>query len=505
MSSPSFAQLGLPPHLVSSLAERGITHPFEIQAATIADTLDGRDVCGRAPTGSGKTMAFGLPLLAMAGQAAPQQPEALILAPTRELADQITSELRSVAGQVEVAAIYGGTSYGPQLKALNRGVDILVATPGRLEDLLANDALSLDAVQRVVIDEADRMSDMGFLPVVRRLLDQTRDDRQTLLFSATLDGEVGALVKRYQHDPARHEVGEETPDITAAHHIFWKVDQSDRVDATAAAIDAAWPAVVFTRTRHGADRLCKALRKKDLWVAVIHGGKSQNQRNRALEEFTSGRAHALVATDVAARGIHVDGVAAVIHYDPPEDHKTYIHRSGRTARAGESGVVVSLVQPTQRKAWNKIQRDAGLEEPYTKPDPQELREIDNEARPAAGRTHPSDVAPAAATKSTSARSGDGKPRGGRRPKNGATDGRGRGGRGNKNRRPDSNSTAGKSSDGRSSDKRSDGAKADSNDGNRRRRKPRTAPKPTGRRKPKSRTGAPSSRSHKPARRTKGRG
>ncbi|MEE1571848.1 MAG: DEAD/DEAH box helicase, partial [Acidimicrobiales bacterium] len=345
--SPTFSDLGVPGRICDALERRGITEPFEIQAATIADAMSGRDVCGRAPTGSGKTLAFGIPLVADVERAAPREPRALILAPTRELAEQISTELRSFAGNVSIGVVYGGVGYGPQLSALRMGVDILVACPGRLEDLIEQGALSLANVDRVVLDEADRMADMGFMPAVRRLLDQTDPDRQTVLFSATLDSDVARLTRDYQRDPVNHEVGEETPDITTASHVFWNTTQADRREITAEAVGAAWPTIIFCRTRHGSDRLARQLSREGLKTAAIHGGRSQAQRTRALADFSKGRVHALVATDVAARGIHVDGVTSVIHFDPPEDYKAYVHRSGRTARAGETGVVISLVQPNQ--------------------------------------------------------------------------------------------------------------------------------------------------------------
>ncbi len=373
--SSSFAQLGVPESICRALSERGFNEPFEIQAATIADAMAGRDVCGRAPTGSGKTLAFGIPLIAEVGRAEPRRPRALILAPTRELAEQINAELRSFAGKVRIGVVYGGVGYEPQLRALRQGVDILVACPGRLEDLLDQGALELSAVDRVVLDEADRMADMGFMPAVRRLLDQTSRSRQTVLFSATLDGDVAKLTRDYQNDPVRHEVGEETPDIESASHVFWKVARADRAKTTANAINAVWPAIVFCRTRHGSDRLAKQLSRAGIDAAAIHGGRSQRQRTRALSDFANGRVHALVATDVAARGIHVDGVAVVIHYDPPEDQKAYVHRSGRTARAGEGGVVLSLVQPDQKKDLGKLQRRIGLDEPFIEPDAAALRDL----------------------------------------------------------------------------------------------------------------------------------
>ena len=369
--STTFAQLGVPPFICDALARRDIHEPFEIQAATVADGLAGRDVCGRAPTGSGKTLAFGVPLvanIAELGRAEPRRPHGLILAPTRELADQITAELRSFSGRVRVDAVYGGVGYGAQLTALQRGIDVLVACPGRLEDLIQRRDVDIRHVRFVVLDEADRMADMGFMPAVRRLLDRTADERQTVLFSATLDGDVAKLTADYQRDPVRHEVGEETPDVRSAVHKFWTADRLERNPIVAEVVKAAWPAIIFVRTRHGADRLAKQLGKLDLTAAPIHGGRSQSQRNRALADFTKGRVHALVATDVAARGIHVDGVASVIHYDPPEDHKAYVHRSGRTARAGAEGLVVSLVQPNQKNDFRKMQRQVGLDEPFTGPD-----------------------------------------------------------------------------------------------------------------------------------------
>jgi len=368
-TAPSFADLGVPEALVANLTERGMTAAFEIQAATIPDALAGRDLCGRAPTGSGKTLAFGIPTLLNCEKARPGHPTALILSPTRELADQIRQELLPLAGPAgrSVTAVYGGVGYGPQTQAIRRGVDVLVACPGRLEDLLNSGSVSLAEVGVVVVDEADRMADMGFLPSVKRLLDRTRDDRQTLLYSATLDGDIAELTRRYQNDPVRAEVGEVEPDMTAMAHHFWAIDHEKRVDHTRDAVVAAGPTIVFTRTRHGADRLCRQLEKAGVRAAAIHGGRNQNQRTRALEAFTKGQVQALIATDVAARGIHVDGVACVVHFDPPEDDKTYLHRSGRTARAGAQGVVVSFVRPNNRKEVKILQRDLGLAQTVTDP------------------------------------------------------------------------------------------------------------------------------------------
>ena len=373
--SPTFARLGVPDSICRALTERGITQPFDIQTAVLADALAGRDICGRAPTGSGKTIAFGIPLVANVGRARPHRPLALVLAPTRELADQIMMELRSFSGGVCVAVVYGGVGYGNQVQSLRRGVDILVACPGRLEDLIEQGVVSLDAVEMVVVDEADRMADMGFIPAVRRLLDQTAPDPQTMLFSATLDGDVASLTRDYQHDPVRCEVGDETDDVISADHLFWTVARAGRIQVAAGAISAAGPAIVFCRTRHGCDRLARQLERVGIVTAAIHGGRSQNQRTRALAAFSAGRVQALVATDVAARGIHVEGVGAVIHFDPPEDHKAYLHRSGRTARAGRGGVVLSLVEPGQAREMGRMQRQLGLQQPITDVDLSAIAEL----------------------------------------------------------------------------------------------------------------------------------
>ncbi len=358
---PSFTDLGVRSDVVTRLTARRITEPFPIQAATIADALAGRDVCGRAPTGSGKTIAFGIPLVSLVtGKASPRQPRGLVLVPTRELANQVADELRELAGpRGRVATVYGGVGYGDQLRALRRGVDILVACPGRLKDLVARNECRLDDVSFVVIDEADRMADMGFLPEVRRLLDLVRDDRQTLLFSATLDGDIDTLIQRYQNDPVRHEV-ESAQDAPQNRHVFWKTDRAARVNLVAEIVNAHWPAIVFCRTKHGADRLTEQLAKTGVAAAAIHGDKSQPQRERALRAFTTSKVQCLVATDVAARGIHVDAVACVVHFDPPADEKDYIHRSGRTGRAGAAGTVVSILTPDQVKTSLGMQRRIGL-------------------------------------------------------------------------------------------------------------------------------------------------
>lgn len=372
--STTFTKLGLPDTLGLALAKKGITEPFPVQTATIPDVLAGKDVSGKAPTGSGKTLAFGLPLLARVGKAQPKRPRALILAPTRELADQIHSELAPLARTVDrwVSAVYGGVSYGPQKGALRKGVDVLVATPGRLEDLIEQRALGLRDVDFVVVDEADRMADMGFLPAVRRILDQTSTERQTLLFSATLDGDIAALSREYQTNPVRHEAASIEPKTTDARHHFWLVGRDDRIRHTADIVSKSGKTIVFTRTRHGADRLAKQLGRLDVNAVAMHGGRSQNQRNRALKAFSRGQAQALIATDVAARGIHIDDVATVIHYDPAGDHKDYLHRSGRTGRAGATGTVVSLVMRDQRRSVMKMQRQLEMSAHVGEPEFAEL-------------------------------------------------------------------------------------------------------------------------------------
>jgi len=380
--STTFRALGVDHHLAQRLESRGITVPFPIQAATLADGLAGRDVSGRAPTGSGKTLAFGIPLVTRVKRAKPKHPRGLVLVPTRELAAQVHNELVLLAGKsgATVATVYGGVGFGPQIKALRRGTDIIVACPGRLADLIERREVYLDDVEVVVVDEADRMADMGFLPEVKRLLDRARPDRQTLLFSATLDGAVSELVRRYQKDPVRHEL-EAEDDAPESRHVFWKAERPDRVKLTARIVNAEWPAIVFCRTKHGANRLAQQLGREGIDAAAIHGDRSQAQRQRALDEFSRGKMQALVATDVAARGIHVDEVACVIHFDPPEDEKAYVHRSGRTGRAGATGVVVSLVSTEQAKDVRGMQRRLGLSEGFDAPDMADLTDENRAARP----------------------------------------------------------------------------------------------------------------------------
>jgi len=359
----SFADLGVRPELVARLHARGLTDPFPIQRTTLPDALAGRDVCGRAPTGSGKTLAFGLAVVSRTSGSKPGRPGALVLVPTRELAAQVQRELALLSGQGRgrVIAIYGGTGYGPTRQALARGVDTVVACPGRLEDLVAQGAINLSAVRTVVVDEADRMADMGFLPSVRRLLDLTAPERQVMLFSATMGPEIETLVKRYQTDPARHDVVGEELDSSDVSHLFWSVPRQERVPVIVSLVGEHGRALVFCRTRRGADRVTVQLNTGGVKALAIHGGKTQGQRERALAAFADGRARVLVATDVAARGIHVEDLPCVVHYDPPADHTDYLHRSGRTGRAGKTGTVVSLVAEEQRSANRVLQRSLGFE------------------------------------------------------------------------------------------------------------------------------------------------
>lgn len=360
-----FEDLGVDPDLCSALHDAGVTDAFPIQQMTIPDALQGRDVCGKAKTGSGKTLAFGLPIVQLVVPSESKKPSAIILVPTRELATQVRDQLVPI-GQVrgiKILALYGGDPIEKQINALNKGADILVCTPGRVIDLIERGEVDLSAVQHVVLDEADRMADMGFLPQVEWILRNIEGDHQTLLFSATLDGAIDGLVRRYQNNPARHEVADNSVTVDQMQHRFLHVHEMDKAKVAAAIIKSAHRTMVFTATKHGADKLVRDLGGLGVDSAPIHGNLRQNLRERALAKFSSGKLHALVATDVAARGIHIDDVDVVIHYDPPTDHKTYLHRSGRTARAGESGLVVSLLLWNQELETRRLQKRLKLDEP----------------------------------------------------------------------------------------------------------------------------------------------
>ena len=349
----TFESLGVSAPITAALSRSGITEPFPVQSLTIPDALAGRDVCGQAATGSGKTVAFTVPLVQRLAGEGPGGvlPRGLVLVPTRELAAQVFEVLSPLAEAVGLtsAALYGGVNFDRQASRAREGVDVIVATPGRLIDLIQRRALSLDGIKVAVIDEADRMADMGFTPQVEWLLRRTNSDgRQMLLFSATLDGDVDWLIRHYQDDPVRHSVEEADDDGPDALHCFLAVHQMDRVKVVASITNGVARTLVFVRTKHGADRLVAQLAREGVTAEAIHGDRPQPARERALRRFSKGSTGVLVATDVAARGIHVDAVDVVVHFDPPEDHKAYIHRSGRTARAGQAGVVATLV------LWNQV-------------------------------------------------------------------------------------------------------------------------------------------------------
>jgi len=361
---PTFAELGLPTRLVDLLARQGIETPFPIQEACIPDVLAGRHVLGRAKTGSGKTLAFGLPMLArIAGaEAAPKRPLALILVPTRELAMQVQADLEPLGRTlgVRMTTVIGQASMSKQVMALRRGVHIVVATPGRLKDLMRQNACDLRDIDITVLDEADHMADMGFLPDVTSILDKTPERAQRLLFSATLDKEVNVLVRRYLDDPVTHAVGAiDEPIETMDHHLLL-VAPDEKADVTAEIANRTGRTIMFARTKHGADRLAKQLARVGVRAGTLHGGKRQGLRTRTLADFREGAFGVLIATDVAARGIHVDDISLVVHIDPPADHKGYLHRAGRTARAGGRGTVVTLVLPHQVRSTSSVIRKAGV-------------------------------------------------------------------------------------------------------------------------------------------------
>ncbi|MFY1618825.1 DEAD/DEAH box helicase [Micromonospora sp. WMMD736] len=363
--SIDFAGLGLPEPLVRALARQGITAPFPIQRATVPDALAGRDVLGRGQTGSGKTLAFGLPLLARvaAGRPArPLRPRALVLVPTRELAMQVNDALLPLGKALNVflKTAVGGVPYDRQIDALRRGVEIIVATPGRLGDLIERGVCQLDDVEVTVLDEADQMADMGFLPEVTELLAKTPADGQRLLFSATLDGDVDALVKRFMNDPVTHSTAPSTASVSTMDHHVLLIPPHDKFPVAASIAARDGRTMVFARTQMGVDRLVEQLAAVGVRAGGLHGGKTQRMRTKTLAEFREGRMNVLVATDVAARGIHVDGVTLVLHVDPPKDPKDYLHRAGRTARAGESGAVATLVLPKQRRTTLAMMEKAGV-------------------------------------------------------------------------------------------------------------------------------------------------
>ena len=356
------------------LRDGGIEEPFEVQTKTIPGALEGRDVCCRAPTGSGKTLAFGIPLVTMSPKAEPKRPTSLILTPTRELAEQIRGVLKPLADSIglRTASVYGGTPYKGQYRRLNKGVEILVACPGRLIDLLDRGALRLDDVGIVVLDEADRMADMGFMQPVRSILDKCKQDRQTILFSATLDEEVSEIVESYQHDPLRVGIGPEEVSMDSMQHFFWKINSRGKAELASYIAEKCGRSIIFCRTRAGVNRLGDEMSEMDLSFTTLHGGMKQKQRDRSMHKFSAGQARVMIATDVASRGIDVDDVNCVIHFDPPDDGKAYKHRSGRTARAGSTGTVVSLVLRSQNRQYKRIQEEVGIRCKMTEPEPEAL-------------------------------------------------------------------------------------------------------------------------------------
>ena len=360
-----FRVLGVASDLVASLSERGIHTPFPIQALAIPDALAGRDVCGKAKTGSGKTLAFGLPMVENISCSDSHWARGLILVPTRELAVQVAKELRPLARcrNLDLAPVYGGVPMDEQINKIKSGLDIIVATPGRLIDLIDRQAVSVAKLEVVVLDEADRMADMGFLPQVEWILRHAESRHQTLLFSATLDGAVDTLVRRYQNNPVRHEVQSQQVTVDEMQHRFVAVHEMDKAKVAAAIIRASNRTLVFSATRHGCDRLSSKLKAASVLAESIHGDLRQKARERSLAQFASGEIQALVATDVAARGLHIDDVDVVIHYDPPPDHKTYLHRSGRTARAGETGMAVTLSLWNEELEVKRLQRRLSLDVP----------------------------------------------------------------------------------------------------------------------------------------------
>lgn len=361
----TFVELGVAPAIVEALQAKGIEYSFPIQEMTIPDALAGRDVCGKAQTGSGKTLAFGIPIVQIMAERRRSEIGAIILVPTRELAVQVFSELEPLADGMGLRslAVYGGADIDKQIAKVRKGVELIVATPGRMIDLMDRGVIDIAKVGHVVIDEADRMADMGFLPQVEWILRRIDGDHQTLLYSATLDGAVDGLVSRYQHDPVRHEVEGREVTVSEMVHRFVSVHEMDRNKVVASIVNANKRTMVFCNTKRACDRLAADLVRLEVEAEAIHGDLRQRQREKALKDFSQGMTQALVATDVAARGIHVDDVDVVIHYDPPEDHKTYLHRSGRTARAGGSGVAVTLVLWNQELEVKRMQKRLALDIP----------------------------------------------------------------------------------------------------------------------------------------------
>ena len=443
----TFQGLGVSAPLVAALAARGIGAPFPIQSATLPDSLAGRDVLGRGRTGSGKTIAFALPLVSAlaGGRSAPRRPRGLVLVPTRELAVQVDETIAPLAQAVGLSTrtIFGGVGQNPQASALAKGADIIVATPGRLADLIGQRLASLQDVEVTVIDEADHMADLGFLPEVRRLLDQTPTDGQRLLFSATLDSGVDVLARRYLHDPVTHEVDSAASPVPQMQHHVFTVDAAERGEIVAQLVGGHGRTLAFARTKHQAKRWARTLTASGIHAVDLHGNLSQSARQRNLAAFADGHVRVLVATDIAARGIHVDDVSLVVHIDPPAEHKAYLHRSGRTARAGAAGVVVTLATHEQRRDVADLMRRADI-----RPTQSSVRVgdkvISDIAGPSAPRVVVADAKPVPAERSGAGTSGRGPA--GRGTARGTT---GEGSRGSNGRGSSGSSTAGGRSRSRS--------------------------------------------------------
>ncbi|WP_435190719.1 DEAD/DEAH box helicase [Streptomyces sp. bgisy126] len=390
-SVASFADLDMPEGLLRTLGEQGVTEPFPIQAATLPNSLAGRDVLGRGRTGSGKTLAFGLALLARTAgrRAEPGAPLALVLVPTRELAQQVTDALTPYAGalRLRITTVVGGMSISRQSSALRRGAEVLIATPGRLHDLIDRGDCRLDQVAVTVLDEADQMADMGFLPQVTKLLKQVEPGGQRLLFSATLDRNIDRLVKMFLDDPVVHSVDPSAGAVTTMeHHVLYVADETDKKAVTLRIAARDGRTILFLDTKRSVDRLVKRLLANGVRASGLHGGRSQPQRNRTLDQFKNGQVTTLVATNVAARGIHVDDLDMVVNVDPPMDHKDYLHRGGRTARAGESGSVFTLVLPDQKRDMGRLMSNAGIS-----PRTAQIKSSDEELAELTGAKEPSGV------------------------------------------------------------------------------------------------------------------
>ena len=430
----SFDDLGINPALTKALARQGITSPFPIQTATLPDAVSGRDILGRGQTGSGKTLAFGLAMLTRLAKrrAKPHQPLGLVLAPTRELAMQINDSLAPLMTSVELKSrlIAGGMPYGKQLEALRKGVPILIATPGRLIDLMERGDVDLSKAEVVVLDEADQMADMGFLPAMQQILDACKPGGQRLLFSATLDKDVNRLVRTYLNNPIEHSVDTGKASVDTMDHHVLVVHPQDRDAVIAQIASREGRTIIFTRTKNGADKLTEKLTSQGVPTGVLHGDKSQAVRTRTLGDFRDGRINALVATNVAARGIHVDDVSLVVHFDAPTDPKDYLHRAGRTARAGESGTVVTMTAPRQQRTVKHMTDRCGVTPTVTR-----IRPLSDDLVTITGAREPSGHPWTAPVKASSRRSQRPHPRHGKRPSHGARSGGHRRGGPSKRRGP----------------------------------------------------------------------